>query len=195
MRVVLIVGGVVVLSVLVWVIGTYNRLVRLRQHIRESWSDIDVELRRRYDLIPNLVRVVRGYAQHEREVLERVVELRNIAAQNHGAQESQARDESALMREVGRLFALSEAYPALRSDEQFRALGEELAQTEDRIAASRRFFNANVREMNQLVEMVPTSLVARLFGFERASFFELESDAERVVPRVGDGLGSEPGGA
>ena len=182
---VLVVVGLVVLVPLIWLVATYNRFVRLRQHIRESWSGIDVELKRRYDLIPNLVETVRGYARHEREVLERVIELRNKAAANTGRAESQATDESELMRSVGRLFAVAEGYPELKADRNFLELQKELSNTEDRIAATRRFYNANVREMNQLAQMFPTSLIASMFGFGPESFFELSSDAERVVPRVG----------
>lgn len=174
----------VLLLPIVWAVATFNRLVRLRQHIRESWSGIDVELKRRYDLIPNLVEIVKGYAAHERQVLERVVELRNRAAGNQGAADAQAVDESALMRQVGRLFALVESYPDLKADRHFLELQNELANTEDRIAATRRFYNANVREMNQLCEMFPTSIIASMFGFAPESYFELASDAERVVPRV-----------
>ncbi len=180
----LLVVGVLALMPLVWLVATYNRFARVRQHIRESWADIDVELKRRYDLIPNLVETVRGYAAHERGVLERVIELRNRAAGNIGAYASQAADETELMRGVGRLFALAEGYPTLKADERFGALQLELADTEDRIAAARRFFNGNVREMNQLVSMFPSSLVAGLFGFGPETFFELASDAERVVPRI-----------
>jgi len=179
-----VIVAVVLLVPLVWLVVTFNRFVGLRQHIRESWSGIDVELKRRYDLIPNLVETVKGYAAHERETLERVIELRNRASANHGAAESQATDESELMRSVGRLFALAEGYPQLKADHNFLALQQELSNTEDRIAATRRFYNGNVREMNQLSQMFPTSLVASLFGFHPESFFELSSDAERVVPRV-----------
>lgn len=179
-----IVVGVVVLIPLVWVIATYNRFVGLRQHLKESWSDIDVELKRRYDLIPNLVETVKGYAKHEQETLAKVVELRNAAQANHGTQASQAVDESALAIGLGRLFALAEAYPDLKADEHFLALQKELSLTEDRIAASRRFYNGNVREMNQLRLQFPTSLIAKAFGFEEASFFELDSAAERVVPQL-----------
>ena len=180
----LIVVGVILLGVLIWLIATFNRFVRLRQHIRESWSGIDVELKRRYDLIPNLVETVKGYAAHERETLERVIELRNQASANHGAAESQAADESQLMRSVGRLFALAEGYPELKADRNFLELQKELANTEDRIAATRRFYNGNVREMNQLCGMFPTNMVGSMFGFHTESFFELASDAERVVPKV-----------
>lgn len=182
--VVLILAGVVVVVPLIWVIATYNRFVGLRQHIRESWSGIDVELKRRHDLIPNLVETVKGYAAHERETLELVIEMRNRSAAVRGSAAEQGEQESALMRLVGRLFALAEGYPELKADRNFLALQEELCNTEDRIAATRRFFNANVREMNQLRGMFPTNLVGSVFGFGHESFFELSSDAERVVPRV-----------
>ncbi len=179
----LIVGGIVLVT-LVWLMATFNRLVRVRQHIRESWSDIDVELKRRYDLIPNLVETVKGYAAHERGVLEEVVKLRNRAAANHGPAAEQAVDETALALGVKHLFAVAENYPALRADAHFLALQQELALTEDRLAAARRFFNGNVRELNQLCEAFPTNVVANMFGFERGSYFELSSDAERAVPRA-----------
>ncbi|MDQ7014487.1 MAG: LemA family protein [Planctomycetota bacterium] len=182
--VVLVVVGVVLLVPLVWAVATYNRFVGLRQHIRESWSGIDVELKRRHDLIPNLVETVKGYAAHERETLERVIELRNRSAAAHTSASEQAADETELMRSVGKLFALAEGYPELKADKNFLALQEELSNTEDRIAATRRFFNANVREMNQLAGMFPTNLIGSTFGFGPESFFELSSDAERVVPRV-----------
>lgn len=181
---ILIGAGVAVLLPVVWLIAIYNRFVTLRQHLKESWSDIDVELRRRYELIPNLVETIKGYAAHERSLLERVIELRNRARANHGTADSQARDESALMAQVGRLFALAEAYPDLKASEGFLALQRELSNTEDRIAAARRFYNGNVRELNALRLAFPTNVVARLFGVEQASYFELASDAERVVPRV-----------
>jgi LemA protein len=169
---------------LLWLIANYNRFVRVAQHIRESWSDIEVELKRRYELIPNLVETVRGYARHERDVLARVIELRNKAMANDGPASRQAVDESALLIGVRQLFAVAEAYPTLKADAQFLALQQELANTEDRIAAARRFFNGNVREMNQLCDLFPTNLLASTFGFERATYFELSSEAERVVPRV-----------
>lgn len=170
--------------VLIWIIATANRFVRLRQHLRESWADIDVELKRRYDLIPNLVETVRGYARHERETLERVVELRNRAAENTGEASSQGRDESQLLLGLKRLFALAEAYPELKADRHFMELQRQLGLTEDRIAAARRFYNANVRTLNVLRESVPTNLVARLMGVEAGTFFELANEAERVVPRI-----------
>lgn len=182
--VILVIIGAIVILPLIWLIANYNRFARLRQHIRESWSDIDVELKRRYDLIPNLVNTVKGYAAHERETLERVIELRNKAAENHGSAAQQAVDESALQIGIKRLFAVAERYPDLKANVNFLALQKELSNTEDRIAASRRFFNGNVREMNQLCQMFPTSIIASMFGFHAETFFELSSEAERVVPRV-----------
>ncbi len=180
----LITFGSVVLLVGVYVIANYNRMARVRQHIRESWSDIDVELKRRYELIPNLVETVKGYAKHERETLEQVTALRNKAQQNHGSAASQALDESALLLVLRKLFALVERYPTLKADANFLALQKELANTEDRVAASRRFYNANIREMSQLCETIPTNFIASMFGFVGGDYFELDSAAERVVPRV-----------
>lgn len=177
--------GAALLVALIWLVATYNRFVRLRQHIRESWSDIDVELKRRYDLVPNLVETVKGYARHERETLEMVVAARNWAVASHGNATEQAVDESAMLIGLKRLFAVAEAYPELGADAHYLALQKELGLTEDRIAASRRFYNANVREVNQLRHSIPTNVVAGMFGFREESFFELSSEAERVVPRVG----------
>ena len=184
MHVVLIAVGLVLFVAVAWVVVNYNRLIRLRQHIRESWSDIDVELKRRYDLIPKLVETVKGYARHEREVLEKVSALRSRALANRGRPASQAVDETALLLGLKSLFARVEAYPELKADAHFLALQKELALTEDRIAASRRFYNANVREMRQLCEAIPTNVIAAIFGFQGGDFFELEEAAERVVPRV-----------
>lgn len=171
--------------ILIWILATANRFVRLGQHMRESWADIDVELKRRYDLIPNLVEAVKGYARHERATLERVIELRNRAAANSGSASSQGNDESELMLGVKQLFALAEAYPDLKADQHFLELQRELALTEDRIAAARRFYNGNARTLNVLRESIPTNLIAWAMEVEPASYFELASTAERVVPRLG----------
>ncbi|HEX5053514.1 MAG TPA: LemA family protein [Planctomycetota bacterium] len=187
--VVVIVAAVIVLVPLVWWIATYNRFVRLKHTLKESWADIDVELKRRYDLIPNLVETVKGYAKHERDVLEKVVALRNQAMANHGSAASQAKDENALLLGMKSLFAVVENYPQLKSDANFRALQEELAVTEDRIAAARRFFNGNVRDLRNLREAFPTSMVGGAMGIEEPTFFELEDANERVVPRVDKGGG------
>ncbi len=182
--IILIVVGVVVLLPLIYVLAIYNRLVSIRAHMRESWSDVDVELKRRYELIPNLVETVKGYATHERETLERVTALRNQAAANHEDLGSQSRDEQALIEGLRRIFVVVEDYPELKSDRNFRQLQAELANTEDRIAAARRFFNGNVRELNQLVEMFPSNLVAGAFGFSRSEYFQLDDDRQRAVPKV-----------
>lgn len=176
--------GVAVLIVLIWVIAIYNRLTKTRQHVRDSWAGIDVELKRRYDLIPNLVETVKGYAAHERDTLESLVELRNKAVASTGSAASQSVDEQKLALGLQRLFAVAEAYPNLKADSNYLALQKELAITEDRIAAARRFYNGNVRDMNTLCQSFPTNVIASWFGFEAVTFFELTNETERVVPRV-----------
>src|SRR4051794_19115414 len=140
------------------VIVIFNKLVRLRQNVRESWSAIDTELKRRYDLIPNLVETVKGYASHERQTLESVVAARNAAAANNGPIPSQMQSEGALTNAVRQLFAITEAYPDLKANTQFQQLQSQLADTETRISQSRRFYNANVREMNTATMTFPTSV-------------------------------------
>lgn len=175
---------VLVLIPVVWGIAIYNRLTGLRQTIRDSWAGIDVELKRRYDLIPNLIETVKGYATHESETLSRVVELRNRAMNSTGSIASQAVDEDNLLRELRTLFIRIEAYPDLKANKNFLALQSELANTEDRIAASRRFFNGNVRTFNSMCQTVPTNLIANPFGFKPESYFELTDENQRIVPRV-----------
>ncbi len=162
----------------------YNKLVRLRQLIRESWGNVDVQLRRRYDLIPNLVNVVKGYAQHERETLAMVIEARNRAEANHGAIGSQAQDEQKLVSATKHLFAIAEAYPDLKASQHFLSLQRELVNTEDRIAAARRFYNANVRDYNVARTTFPTMLVAGFGDFPPADFFEVEEITVRQTPVV-----------
>lgn len=173
--VVLLLGGVIV---------HYNALVRLRQHCRESWADIDTELKRRYDLIPNLVNTVKAYAAHERETLDSVVVARSRAVSSTGTPETQARDENLLVAALQRLLMISEDYPDLKANENFLELQNELTRTEDRIQAARRFYNGNVREMNTRVEVLPSNLIAMMFGFQHEEFFEIESAAERRAPAV-----------
>lgn len=179
-----IVPVALVALIALWAVATYNSLVSLRNQAKNAWSQIDVQLKRRYDLIPNLVETVKGHARHERETLERVVVLRNAAMQKHGSAESLAKDENALLVGMRSLFVVAEGYPQLKSDANFRALQEELALTEDRIAAARRFYNGNVRELRNLSQQFPTSLVVGQLSAAEASFFELEDRNERVVPRV-----------
>lgn len=173
----------IVLLPTIYVIVTFNRFQSVRQHMRESWADVDVELKRRYDLIPNLVNTVKGYAAHEREIFERLAALRQQAMSVPNASEKVA-VEGELSRVLHRLIAVAEAYPTLKADRNFLELQQELAMTEDRIAASRRFYNANVRELNTLCSTFPSNLLAGMFGMKAEGFFELENAAERSAPKV-----------
>jgi LemA protein len=179
------VAAVVVGLPLVWFIATYNRFARLAQLVKESWSGVDVELKRRHDLIPNLVETVQGYARHERETLEMVVAARTRAVQAGDQLRERVEGEAALARSLDRLIAVAEAYPELKADGHFLALQRELSLTEDRIAASRRFYNANVRELNGLRVEFPSNLVAGLFGFREERYFELEDSSQRAAPALG----------
>jgi LemA protein len=180
----LIVVGVLILIIGGWVIGIYNKLVRVRQHLKDSWSGVDVELKRRYDLIPNLVNAVKGYASHESETLEKVIQARNQAAANNGSPSSQARDEGMLVGALKQLAVVVEQYPDLKADTQFMNLQGELSETENRIASSRRLYNGNVREMNTTVETFPNVIIAGMFNFEKAEYFEIEDAAVREAPKV-----------
>jgi LemA protein len=179
--------AVVVLLVLLWGVFTYNGLVRLRNLVQEAWRQIDVELTRRHDLIPNLVETVKGYASHERGTLDAVVRARAAATAPGATVAQQAQQEGELSQALGRLMAITEAYPDLKANQNFAALQRELGQTEDRIAAGRRFYNANVRELNTKVESVPSNIIAGVFNFERADYFEVESQEVRSAPQVSFG--------
>ncbi len=181
----LYVGLGIAFVLLLWVAGTFNGLVRLRQHVRESWHGIDVQLKRRYDLIPNLVAAVKGYAAHERDLLEGLAAARTRAQANRGPVASQVEDERPLIAGLRQLLALAERYPELKADRNFLALQEELADTEDRIAAARRFYNGNVRDYNTRRESFPSSLLARLFSFKGESYWEIEEASQRARPEVG----------
>ncbi|NUQ33314.1 MAG: LemA family protein [Planctomycetaceae bacterium] len=185
-----VIGGIVFV-VLVYGIVTYNRFVKLRQLCKESFSDIDTELVRRHDLIPNLVNIVKGYAKHERELFESVTAIRGRAMEALAASEHGSRDQRALIQQEGllgqllsKLVVVAESYPDLKASENYRKLMEELSMTEDRIQAARRFFNANVRELNSLVEQFPSSLVARSFKFEQQPFFDIENPIKREAVSV-----------
>ena len=180
----IIIVALVVLTPIVWFIATYNTLIRLRNYCRESWSGVDTELKRRYNLIPNLVETVKGYAQHERQTLERVTEARNQALASKGSPQSQAHDENAFVGALRSLFAVVENYPNLKASDNFLKLQQELANTEDRIQAARRFYNANVRDYNTRTEVIPSNLVAGLFAFQKEEFFEIQNVGERTAPRV-----------
>ena len=181
MPIVLIIVGLLVLLI---PIAMYNRLIRLRNQCRESWSGIDTELKRRYDLIPNLVEVVKGYAKHEQETLVAVTQARARAVASTGTPGAQAVDENAFVGEVRHLIALSEKYPDLKANDQFLRLTSELVNTEDRIQAARRFYNANVRDYNTRIEVFPSSLIAGAFGFKPEEFFEVEDSGIRAAPVV-----------
>ena len=189
--VIVVLAAVVVIAV-VWAIAAFNGLVRLRNLVQEAWRQIDVELTRRHDLIPNLLETVKGYAAHEREVFDEVSRARAAATAGQVSPAAQAKQEQALSQSLGRLFAVAENYPVLRASENFQQLSTELASTEDRIAAGRRFYNANVRTLNTKVETFPASIVASMFGFARAEYFETEDAAVRAAPIVDFGTGSQP---
>ena len=173
--------GVVALLV-VGLVLLYNNLVRLRNRVENAWAQVDVQLGRRYDLIPNLVETVKGYAEHERGTFEAVTEARTRAQAASTVQE-QAGAENMLSQALGRLFAVAEAYPELQADENFRELQEELAETENRIAVSRQVYNDTVLTYNNAIQTVPGLLVAGPLGFAKRDFFEAE-EATREAPRV-----------
>ncbi len=179
---VLIAVAVLVLLALA-VIVLYNRLVRLRNRVANAWAQVDVQLRRRYDLIPNLVETVKGYASHERATFEEVTQART-RAQEARTVEEQAQAENVLTAAIGRLFAVAEAYPELRATENFQQLQAELAETEDKIRVARQVYNDTVLSYDNARQTVPTNLVAGLFGFEPRPYFELEEPAAREAPRV-----------
>jgi LemA protein len=166
-----------IVAVLVWAVGVYNALVRADNTCDESWSGIETELRRRHDLIPSLIETVKGYAAHERQALENVTEARSAAVSPHDSPAAQARDESILSGALHRISALAESYPDLKANHNFLRLQGELATTEDRIQRSRRFYNANVRELANRVEVFPSNLVASAFGFKVREYFDLEDEA------------------
>ncbi|WP_062517717.1 LemA family protein [Demequina gelatinilytica] len=174
---------VILVIVALWAITAYNGLVRLRNLVQEAWRQIDVELQRRHDLIPNLVETVKGYAKHERETLEAVIQARTVAAAPGSSPAQQAEQENMLTQALGRLFALAEAYPDLKANQNFLQLQQELTNTEDRVAAGRRFYNANVRTLNTRIETFPTVFIANMFGFTREEYFETH-EAARQAPNV-----------
>lgn len=169
---------------LIWAGATYNRLVGLRNLIREAWSNVDTELRRRYDLIPNLVETAKAYAAHERAVIESVTQARVKAMSSAGGPNEQAGAENDLVRSLRTLFAVCEGYPELKASQSFLALQHELVNTEDRIQAARRFFNGNVRDYNTLIGCFPSNMIAGMFGFEQSQYFEIEEAIAREVVSI-----------
>ena len=174
---------VVVIALALAVVAIYNRLVRLRNRVENAWAQVDVQLRRRYDLIPNLVETVKGYASHERTTFEEVTRART-AAQQATTVAQQAEAENVLTAAIGRLFAVAEAYPELRATENFQQLQAELANTEEKIRIARQVYNDSVLTYENARETVPTNVVAGVFSFEEKPFFEIEEPAVREAPRV-----------
>lgn len=173
--------GLVALLVL-WLIGVFNGLVTLKNRIKEAWSDIDVQLKRRYDLIPNLIETVKGYAKHEKQVFEEVTKARTAAMKAQGAHDK-AEAENMLSDTLKSLFAVSENYPQLKANENFLQLQQELTDTEDKIEAARRFYNGNVRDYNIKIQVFPNNMVAGMFGFHGEEFFKAE-EGEREAVKV-----------
>ena len=180
-------GGLAVLAVIiiVWAISVYNRLIKMRNLKEEGWSGIDVQLKRRHDLIGNLVNTVKGYMQHERGVLEEVTRMRATAQQaSAGGVAAVAAAEAGLGQALGRLFAVMENYPALRASENTMQLQQSLSDLESEIQMARRYYNGTVRDLNILIQSFPSSIIARHFHFKEGEFFELDNVAERALPQV-----------
>lgn len=178
----LVLGGVLLLLV-IWFVAAYNGLVRGRNQVREGWAQIDVQLKRRHDLVPNLVETVKGYAAHERGTLEEVIKARQQAVQASGV-DAQARAEQGLTGALGRLFALAESYPDLKANTNFLALQEELTSTENKIGFARQYYNEQVMQYNTRREQIPTNIVAGVGNFGPEQFFEIEDHSQREAPKV-----------
>lgn len=178
----LVILGIAVLIGL-WVMGAYNSLVRLRNGVKEAWAQIDVVLKRRHDLIPNLVETAKGYMQHERDTLENITKARNLAQQAQGVGE-QAKAESQLGQALSNFYVVVENYPDLKANTNFLQLQNELTNTENGISNERQSYNDAVLRLNNKVEMFPSNIIAGMFNFSQAEFFEIENEAEREVPKV-----------
>ena len=174
---------VLIVIVVAWVVGMYNGLVGLRNQVKEAWAQVDVQLKRRFDLIPNLLETVKGYMTHERETLESVTQARAAVA-GAGALPDRMQAESGLTAALGRLFAVAESYPDLKASTNFLALQEELASTENKISFARQFYNQTVMRMNNKVQMFPSNIIAGMFNFKAETFFEVEEEAQREAPKV-----------
>ena len=173
---------IVVALVVLWVMYAYNRLIALVNQAKEAWADISVQLKRRYDLIPNLVETVKGYAAHEKDVLEKVIQARSAAMSATG-HEAKGQAENMLTGALKSLFALSEAYPTLKANENFAKLQDELSDTENKIQASRRFYNTNVMDYNTKIEVSPSNIVTGMMNFKKEEFFQM-NEAEREPIKV-----------
>lgn len=176
----------ILVCVVLYLVSVYNTLVKCRQHVQEAWSTIETQLKRRYDLIPNLVEAVKGYIKHEKVTLENVIKARSEAMNTNGIQ-GKAEAENGLSNALKSIFALGESYPDLKASENFKSLQEELADTETKIQASRQFYNTVVMTLNTKVEVFPSNLIARKFNFEKAEFFKMdEEEAKKAkeAPKV-----------
>lgn len=176
-----VIAIVAVVLLIIIVVSMYNSLVRTRVRVEEAWSDITVQLKRRYDLIPNLVNAVKGYAKHEKEVFENVTKARANALNAQGVQET-AKAENQFEKTLKSLFAVAEAYPQLRATENFQKLQDELTDTEDKIMASRRFYNGSARDLNIKIDTFPSNIIANMFGFKKREFFETDEPAAIEKP-------------
>ena len=174
---------IIVAVIVAWLVGAYNLLVRLRQRVKEAFADIDVQLKRRHDLIPNLVNSVQGYAKHEKKLFEAVTRARTAAMSAQGTLE-RSEAENMLSQTLKSLFAVSENYPELKASANFLQLQDELSDTENKIQAARRFYNGQVRDFNTKQETFPTNLITAWFKFKKAEYFEIELETERAVPEV-----------
>ena len=174
---------IVVAAIIFWIVATYNRLISLKNRAAEGWSDIDVQLKRRYDLIPNLMETVKGYAKHEEGVFSKVTEARTRAMGAQGIEEK-GKAENMLTGALKSLFAVAESYPDLKASANFAKLQDELADTENKIQAARRFYNGMVRDLNTLIETFPANIVANMFKFAKREFFEIENEAEKQNVKV-----------
>ena len=171
---------IAIVVVLFYLVLVYNGLITLKNRTKEAWSDIDVQLKRRYDLIPNLVKVVKGYAKHEKVLFENVTRARTEAISAQGA-EAKAKAENALAGTLKTLFAVAEAYPTLRASENFKALQDELSDTENKISSSRRFYNSNVRDFNTKLEVFPNNILGGALGFKNFELFQLPTEQKEAV--------------
>jgi LemA protein len=177
----------IILIIIFWIIGMYNALIRLRNQVRNAWSQIDVQLKRRHDLIPNLVETAKGYMKHERQTLENITKARSkaMSAESVG---DKARAEGELNGAMSKFFLVVENYPDLKANQNFLAVQEELTSTENKIAFSRQAYNDQVLYYNNKIQMFPTNIMAGMFNFKQSEFFEIEEDREREVPRVDFGM-------
>jgi len=180
-----IIVGVVVILIIVVLIATYNKLVRLRNQVKNAWAQIDVQLKRRHDLIPNLIETVKGYMKHERETLEAITKARNLAQQAASSGPGvRSKAETELSSALGRLLAVVENYPDLKANQNFLALQEELTSTENKISFSRQYYNDSVLSYNNRTQMFPSNIVANMTGFKASEFFEVSVAGEREAPKV-----------